>query len=351
MKKEAILLAFLALLLLVGCDNHKGESSFFPKTRSLKGVFWNISDSLFRIRELNIAGNYLVLVNANENNQLSMINLSSHSQIFNFCKRGEGPQELLSVDAIFTEDSCVNVYEHNRKEMARFYLDSIEAGNTNVMEKVSFQNAEGFSDIIGFPKGNMWIGCGTFSSLKRFCLSDINGEVISYMGDFPTEKKMEELPFWVLGQAYYSRLCAQPGGNRFAIATSYGEVLQFYECDFGSQTIKEINQHIGRYPSITTSDYRGTPNFTLNRDSKFGYYDICATTDRVYALYSGLPVIEDGHVNGSWQVHEFDWEGNPICCYYLDAEAYSIACRENVLYLCVKNASGEDDIEEYKLDL
>lgn len=87
----------------------------------------------------------------------------------------------------------------------------------------------------------------------------------------------------------------------------------------------------------------------LTSHSVWGYINICATRNYVYALYTEKAIGESGRRSST--VLMYDWQGEPVKRYSLDAEVYAIAVdsEDRRLFASLKDADGDWNIALYEL--
>lgn len=107
---------------------------------------------------------------------------------------------------------------------------------------------------------------------------------------------------------------------------------------FGNPIYKPGAEADGLYQSVD-----------MTEDTQVGYINLCATTKYLYALYSDKKIYENGRKSNLVLV--FDWEGNAIRKYLLDADAHYIAVDEigQKIFAAVKNTEGGWSIASYVL--
>lgn len=71
-----------------------------------------------------------------------------------------------------------------------------------------------------------------------------------------------------------------------------------------------------------------------------GYVGIKTTNDCIYLLYSGKEFKDPNHYSYSNIIYTFDWEGNPLNKYELDAQisSFEIDEKENKIYALHRDA-------------
>ncbi|MBR1941495.1 MAG: hypothetical protein IJ845_09215 [Bacteroidaceae bacterium] len=345
----------LCMCLLAGCSETLADKPVygFEKKVKLKGHNWGISESLNRTNGIFMAGsNYMLVSDENGETLFGLIDLQDHSKIYRFGVQGQGPKEVLSKFPFITSDKDIKLYDSNKQRLVQFDIPNILQGETGVTDVIFKSEEEGyFSRLIDFPECDVMIGTGIYDK-GRFCLISRDGRVLSYAEDYPMENEGAELPSWVLFSAYQGAMDRQPTGNRFAVVTLTGELMQVYELDYNTKQLKQIKFNCNSYPHFSTYGEGEDVNYMPNRRTKWGYEGMYVTDKYIYALYSGKPYYDSNNQlnSGADKVHVFDWDGNPVVCLNLDREARIITGTDDTLYAKIVLSDGGYEIREYKLD-
>lgn len=336
------------LCLLSGCTSSNKHEIKFSKTIELTGKRWNTNDNLGQVYDLGVSGNYMFIRNDWGETKLTVIDMSDKGKIYNFGVRGEAPNELTNPGPILLHPHSIDVFDGSKMSLLRYDVDSI-MGRDSLATKILFQtDLQGIISMVNLPNSNHYVASGVF--LKgRLCLLDPKGAECAYFGRYPSDEDLTDIPFHVLGIAYQSLMCTQPTGNRTALVTRYGGILQIYEWDLSKETAKEICCINKFSPQLTVKDINGTPNFRPNEETQWGYLSVAATDKYIFALYSGRFQKERNAFYLGNEVHVFDWNGNPHYLLHLDCEGSSLAVNENRLYILAEYKDSKNDIVEYNL--
>jgi hypothetical protein len=121
-------------------------------------------------------------------------------------------------------------------------------------------------------------------------------------------------------------LAARPAGDRLVGAYFYANRIDFYD-RHGRTTA------VAAGPRDFAPTYRTVPDprekmirWVPTRETRYGYVDVAATQERVYALFAGRSSGDTGHdAFDGIEVHVFDWSGRLLDVMPLDVPVTRIA--------------------------
>ncbi len=149
-----------------------------------------------------------------------------------------------------------------------------------------------------------------------------DGEYEGASGTLPTSAI--EAPPEVLQHAYRGNLKADPTGSRLVFANRHAGFLEIFTSD--GEPVHRIDGPFSFEPAFDVRMGERGPSLATGDDLRFGYVDVAATRDRIYALFSGRT--RAGHPDDAVygrEVHVFDWDGTLHSVLHLDADAMAIA--------------------------
>lgn len=336
----------LSITTISSC-NISSKKEDFPKTLTLTGERWFIGDSLGKAFSIEMVGNKLLVHDEHTKTLFTAIDLKKPYQAYHFGTRGGGPDELMNPGAVIAEQNAFKVFDFGKMSFLKYDLDSIVAKKTN--PKKLFQIEESYIlSAIEIPP--YYIASGFFPDKKRLLVLDAGGENVATTGNYPVnEETYTNTPSQVLGLAYQSQICKEPNGNRFALATRYGGIIQFFEWNAAQKQAEEIHRVEYFSPEFATENIGGTPNFLPTKKTRWGYLSVTATDKYVFALYSGKIQSPENAFYAGNIVHIYDWEGKPISMLQLDYNVTSITIKENILYALIDDKKIGNDVVMYNL--
>lgn len=306
----------------------------------------NFSESLGRSYAIALIGDRLVVRDDQAETKLTVLNLKDDSPPIYTGHIGQGPGELTTPGPMIMEAEHFLIYDAAKSKLLSFHLDSL-AVESYIPQKVLSIKEAGLIDIKKISK-DTFLAIGVFPE-NRFLLINKHGEIIRKSGTYPIPLA-DNVPEYVRGIACQSMLATNVEKNIAATAMRYGENIQFhaFNLDDSSTKLELLNEHSVFLPEYSTKDYNGSPNFSPNEKTKWGYLSLSSNENFVYALYSGKPQVSGTKFYQGDQIHVFDWSGNRLKTIKLDKEAISIASNQSLLYALYEGNNGYE-IAEYKL--
>ena len=179
--------------------------------------------------------------------------------------------------------------------------------------------AEGIVANMAWLDDETFLGAGRLSE-GRFVHFNTDGDPVHATGALPAFRT--EVPEGVRQQAYTGYLHRHPSDSLIVEVIRYADRLTIY--DFEGNVL-----HIARTSAPFEPD--GYLRVLLNErpareeelTSRYGFLDVTANADGIYALYSGRSDAEPNS-NYSDLVFAFDWAGNFLKAYQLDTDVIAI---------------------------
>ena len=346
---KSLFLFCFACFLLVGCSDKSSGKLEFSTVIDLKGSFWNVHEMLGQATQIYASRDYFIVRNNSvDNTKLLAIDLETKQNPIYFGATGAGPLELANAGPMVVDSVSVRIYDAGGSKLLNYQLDNFAHGSPAV-DRIFRTKGRGGVISLASLSDSVYVVSGIFPE-GRLCLINQDGEIISWVGDYPMPPDVSvEVPFHVLGIAYQSKICRKPGGSRVALAARYGGIVQIFDIDVFNGTAVEIKRINTFFPTFSTWDFDGTPNFRSTEDTKWGYLSVASSDKYIFALYSGKYQRQGESFNTSNQIHVFDWDGNPHCLINLDTDGSFIAVNKDKLFLLTSDPDNGYDIVEYKL--
>lgn len=346
-KKSILLLVYLCLF--IGCSLSDSHKLKFAETIDLVGENWNINENLGKVFNIGVIGDFLALRNDWGETKLTLIDIPSRKQIYNFGKRGDGPGELINPGPMISRFNHLDVFDGSKMALLSYDVERVVTGDSLATQTLFKTRLPGIISLVDLQDSN-YVASGVFQD-GCLCLLDKKGVACAYAGKYPMSDSIVNVPFHVLGIAYQSLMCAQPEGKRTALLTRYGGILQIYEWNLLKKTAEEVCCIDEFSPRLTTRDVNGTPNFRPGSETRWGYLSVEATDKYIFALYSGRLQKEGNAFHLGNEVHVFDWNGKPCYLLRLDCEGSALAVKDNKLLILAEYNNKGNDIVEYHLSL
>lgn len=152
---------------------------------------------------------------------------------------------------------------------------------------------------------------------------------------------------FVRQQAYGGHMAVHPSRPLFVIGSRYAGRLEAFGPDGALRVRFQV-------PQAFEPDFRPAPdglNMIRGGDFRFGYLDVAATGERVYALFSGRSTSEFGtRAEDAREVHVFGWDGRLRKVLRLDTAVDRLAVDEAAGALYATRSSPYPQVVTFPLD-
>lgn len=181
--------------------------------------------------------------------------------------------------------------------------------------------------------GNYILATGLYEQGRYLLYSPESGES-HYFLDYPEHPQFPDLKEKTKAMMYASNvLKVRPDGRAFVSADMYSGSMDICRIENGAVSlVRRLNFHS---PKVSIRKQKGEPLVVYSRKNRFGFTDVCATPEVIYALYSGRTFAED---NKTYQhcrtLLVLNWDGEVCMTYGLDTDVTHISYdpEEKVLY-------------------
>ena len=291
-------------------------------------------------------GSRLVVIDAMANPALHVIDRGTGNLTRSLGRWGEGPGEfqgVWSLDPVVGSTSELWVFDAALRRLTFVdlrdeYFEQDRLGEQSI-------NLTSPGTVTGVMRTNRgeFVGPGVFDG-GRLGFFDSNGRLIETRGPIPGVD--QTLPPLARQHMFQSRAVSHPEHNLFAVASRYATSLEIFGID-GSLVA------LGQAPVDITPDAASVSQqhgFTQSEQTRFGYVDVAASRDFIFALFSGRTFAEyKDRCNYGQEVHVFDWTGNLRGVVQLDVAAIGLAVDEDSNSLYATEHDPVPTIAEYDL--
>jgi hypothetical protein len=240
-----------------------------------------------------------------------------------FGRRGAGPGEFRDVTSLQPSTSrsgdseAVWAFDATLGRLTELKIHP--SGEMAVKQSVTGRFA---GQLVVFPLGESnSVGMGSFSD-RRVSIFDSAGTKVREVGELPLLS--EGVPASVAQEILQPSAVAQPNGLLVAIGARYAGRVDIYSSVDGRHTSAAVPDPFSARVNV---GYNGAVLlFRSDGQTRFGYIGLAATSERVYALFSGrtrrgFP----GRANFGRALHVFSWSGRLLRSFELDRDVISIA--------------------------
>lgn len=339
------------MLLSVSCSKYRAPK--FPVERDGR---WEIISGELYVQVSDIWEYDSVLVvpsyDRQTKHELGIYSKKTGRLLYSGINYGNGPGESLSGYRNTSLDGVMMSYYDFEKGRALFVnVDSLMRGSYAYEEQSLEIPAE--TRVMQNAGDNMILYMSNrseyadTSSSKRFTLQEIStGRTVLSYDYFPIE---DDAVRYRLYNFTYS-LAISPDKSRFAVGTLWGAVLETYS--IGVDSISRLYTGYFAEPEFDAVHL----SLAENEHTVFGFRDLYAENDRLYAVYNGEHISSAEVERSSSLVFNdiavLDWKGNPvelICTdYNIDHICYS--ARDNAVYASVWDEDGVMYLARLDLD-
>lgn len=295
----------------------------FPVTEQLSGQTMPLDTAIFRFPyRIRIQGDTVAILDLHVPDYfIQLFHYPDFSYIASLGKRGDSPEDMLSVENIRWDGNSLWVLDSNKSQITRFGLSL--SGDSLLREEVVSLDKEILRalDFVVYDDSTFIIP--DYSGESRFCWVDRKGKLLRKMGEIPStneEALMQARP--ALAQAWRSFIDYNPRNGVLAAVTQLGEILEIYNLKDSTHVVR-----IGPNgePKFKVSEGYGIPTGIM------GFCDVQVTNDAIYAVFQGrifkeiAEAAQKGDMtDGGRYVYVFSLMGEPLRKYELDHVVYSV---------------------------
>ena len=321
----------------------------FPVTEELQGRVISIDSVFFRYPyRLEVRGDRVVIEDLHGPDHFyHLFTYPEFRYLHSFGQRGEGPEEMQTVDDFFWNGQTLWALDNIKSELVRWELndsrDKMIRTERIKLDKATFRAL----DIVPYQNNSFLIP--NYSGDSRFCQVDRNGKLIKKWGEIPTERKddLKKYPY-AFGYGWRSFIDYAPKTGTLVAATQFGEVMEIWNVK--KNTHKIMNFKLGEPEFKILSEY-AVPTGAV------GHCDIQVTDRAIYVIYRGVSMKDDmlAHQKGKplpqggKTVRVFSLEGEPLKEYKLDHYVSGIWVMEEEGRMWALDVNSDEPLVEYRL--
>lgn len=349
-----ILISILLLFIITSCGTKQREYaenvlpySEFPQEKVLKGEVIELDTALFicpfRIR---VEGDKAIVMDLHGiDNYAHLFHYPSFRYLSSFGRRGESPNEMLSMENVRFYKNNVWTLDANKRELARLVYSS--SGDSLLRDEVVALDEDILRPLDYVMYNDSTLIIPDYSGENRLCWLNNKGDLIKKMGEIPSvndEALQSARP--ALAQAWRSFMDYNSHNGVLAMVTQLGEVVEIYNMK-DSTNIVRIG--VNGEPKFKQSDGYGIPVGIM------GFGDVQVTDSAIYAVFNGTSFKEiakhNGHLpDGGKYIYVFNLKGEPLCKYVLDHYVYGIWVNETTKTFIATDINIDQPIVKFSFD-
>ena len=353
MKKFISLIVLLVVLALYSCtqtsSNTEHSEITFPMPEELQGRVVSLDSVFFRYPyRLEVRGDRVVIEDLHgPDHYYHLFTYPDFRHLHSFGQRGEGPEEMQTVDDFFWNGQTLWALDNIKSELVRWELSDSRDRMIRVerikLDKATFRAL----DIVPYQNNSFLIP--NYSGDTRFCQVDRNGKLIKKWGEIPTERKndLQKYPY-AFGYGWRSFIDYSSNTGTLVAATQFGEVLEIWNVK--NNTHKVLKGKLGE------PEFEILPEYAVPAGS-VGHNDIQVTDSAIYVIYRGISIKEDmlAHQKGKplptggKTIRVFSLEGEPLKEYKLDHSVSGIWVMEEAGKMWALDVNSDEPLVEYSI--
>jgi len=268
------------------------------------------SDELAVPTDIEVVGEYLVLVDRRADQPIHILRPASRELIRSLGGEGDGPGEYRALRSVTPVPGSGT--EFWAYDIAKARLTHIDLADEETLARpweAELLTLETPARVTGieWAADNSVIAAGFFDA-GRLGLFASDGKMLGAVGDLPAHAE-QETPATVLQHAYMGTLKAHPDRSQLVIALRHASWIEIRDADGALITRTDLPiESFG--PKFDVADTEKGPMMRSDETLRFGYIDVAVTSEHIYGLYSGRTRAGNrGSANFGDQIHVFDWSG------------------------------------------
>ena len=278
---------------------------------------------------------------------IHLFHYPNFSYIISLGKRGDSPEEMLSVENIRWNGNSLWALDANSSKLTRFGLslsnDSLLREEAVSLDKEILRGL----DFVIYNDSTFIIP--DYSGESRFCWVDRKGRLLHKIGIIPTtneEALKHARP--ALAQAWRSFIDYNPRNGILATVTQLGEVLEIYNLKDSTHIVR-VGLH--GEPEFQIAEGYGVPTGIM------GFSDVQVTDTVIYAVFQGDTFEEISRkmqkgdmTDGGRYIYVFSLSGEPIRKYVLDHNVYGISVDDLNGEIVATDVNSDEPVVKYAVD-
>lgn len=353
MKKLVCLIILLGVMALYAFTRTSPKAMHseitFPVTEELQGRVIPLDSVFFRYPyRLEAYGDRVVIEDLHGPDYFyHLFTYPDFRYLHSFGQRGEGPEEMQTVDDFFWNGQTLWALDNIKSELVRWELDDSRDRMIR-SERIKLDKAT-FRALSVVPFQDSTFLIPNYSGDSRFCQVDRNGKLVKKWGEIPTDRQsdLQKYPY-AFGYGWISFIDYSPKTGTLAAVTQFGEVLEVW--NIRKNTHKVIKGKLGE------PEFEILPEYAIPSGA-IGHNDIRVTDRAIYVIYRGVSMKEEMLAyqkgtplpTGGRTIRVFNLDGKPLKQYKLDHSVCGIWVDEQAGKMWALDVNSDEPLVEYRL--
>ena len=351
MKRFAYIL-LIGISAIISCTDspsiHYPRYSTFPNEKGISARVIELDTALFRYPfRVAVKDSMAIVMDLhNADYYFHAFTYPDWKHIVSFGKRGEGPEEMLSVETFqFNSPDTIYALDANKMQISRW---AVSAEKRLATRQNVIQLDKNLVRPLDFYATDSCFFIPDYLGEYRYWQIDYRGKPIKSIGKIPSEKDFTQENHPALAQAWRSFIDYNPHNGILAMATQLGESIEIYNTKENTHTVLYGPNGEPQFKSVKGE---GIPTGIM------GFSDIKVTNERIYTVFQGVKFRDklasyqrgEKPEDGGRYIYVFDLQGNPLQKYILDKPIYGIDINEKTKTIIATCVESDEPIMEFKL--
>lgn len=344
---------FFLFILLISCkQENKHYLERFDKIIESKHSIIKLKGNnvYYKVLDINYINNKIVALDLDEQTFLSVTDLNKQMIVSRFCKKGQGPNELIGWPMNITKigEDKIRFYVGNNDRY--FDADIQTPNNPKIDSNKNFEFNTGVIAAISLTEGYSLVLGGLEKG--QYSLIDSMGNQLSIFSEYPRFDGDDKFTNNHKKMAFQGDLFRHPNGNRVCFTGRISEIIDIIGFNPTKKELSKIfswQGELGKF--VPEGDGTKVSAAAIKRESKVTFLNSAATEKFIYLLYSGRVIGQqiDRAFNGN-TVFVLDWEGKPVARYNLDIDVKCIAVSDDDKTLYAIAEQEDTNLVKFKLN-
>ena len=322
----------LAAALLIGCRSEEVQISAQEALKTVAVADLSMSDLYDTRGILKVGNSFVALASDGEFNAVSINLQSGEQRPFFPCRLSDDDYMFSLMSFNSTDGRTVTALDYQNGRLIETTLSGEESRSIAPAEEHVISLPAGQQHLIAAKGFSFVIATGLYNK-GRYLYYDLNSQTSRCFLDYPDHKDYPNIRNLTKAILYASNILRiRPDESAFVCADMYSGLVDF--CRIVGSSIERVRMVRLHYPEVNIEE-RPSLDVAYYRDNRLGFADVAVSQERFYALYSGRTINDFGNDASLGDILlVFDWEGNLLRSYRLDASVANIAYdpEENALY-------------------